>query len=139
MIAAALDALKGLCDLIPGWLYAIFLVVCLGHSAIVTEQRNLARGDLKTLQDAVDKQKAEAAAKLAADTEVARLKQQAIDAAAQRQNQKDKSDVKFVQDAQPGLATALATRGFRLCQPGGSSRGGAAGQVATTARPGAKH
>ncbi|QNK65776.1 hypothetical protein [Variovorax sp. PAMC26660] len=135
-------------DIVPGWLWAIFLALALvaafGEREVGQHYKADAivqKANVTALSSAIKTQKDEAAATLRTISASVLAQQKTIDAAHAAQEQKDATNVQVVAGLQSGLRDALATRGSRLCNPAaagrGGSRGGAAGQAAVSASAGA--
>lgn len=134
-------------DIVPGWLWAVFLAVtfaaAFGEREVGQHYKADAivqKANVTSLTSAIKTQKDEAAATLRTVNASVLAQQKTIDAAHAAQEQKDATNVQVVAGLQQGLRDALSTRGSRLCNPApvgrGSGSGGASGQAATGAGTG---
>ncbi|MGJ7529871.1 hypothetical protein [Variovorax sp. GB1P17] len=135
-------------DIVPGWLWAVFLAVTLvaafGEREVGQHYKADAivqKANVTALSSAIKTQKDEAAATLRTLNASVLAQQKTIDAAHAAQEQKDAANVQVVAGLQQGLHDALTSRGGRMCNPAaagrGSGSGGAAGQATSSVEAGA--
>ena len=130
-LVKAAGALAGLCNLLPGWLWAAALAGSLLHGCVIGHQRDSARADLKALQQrtlAETIERTELARRAEADR---RERAQVFEAAQAAINQKEADEKRTLAADVERLRGELRKRPGRPAA-GGAVPGGAAPAVACT-------
>lgn len=118
-------------DIVPGWLWAALLAAAMLANCNTLRQRDGARLEVATLTAAIEKQKAEAAQTLAAETGKVLKLERELGAARAQQEKADADNAKTIQGLRADLRrTSRAAGGPGLRDPWAPRCGGGSGSPA---------